>query len=90
MPKAVWLLNGESSHTALIGRLAPDRFLNPVERADTLERFGVQRIEARCVQFVELSSGVRPTGRLRDVRGFVDGLVATVRVDFFKDSRAQF
>ncbi|MDP9651965.1 hypothetical protein J2793_007440 [Paraburkholderia caledonica] len=41
-----------------VGWFAPDRFFDPVERANALEGFGVQRIRTRCVQFVELSSGV--------------------------------
>jgi hypothetical protein len=55
---------------ALVRRLAPDRPLNPVSRADAFERFGIQRVGTRNVQFIELSSSVSPASRLHDPPGF--------------------
>jgi hypothetical protein len=49
----------------------PNRFINPVSRADTLERFCAQRIGVPCVKFVELPPDVRPAVRLCDEPDFV-------------------
>jgi hypothetical protein len=43
-----------------VGWFAPDHFFDPVERTDAFKRFSVQRIRTLRMQFVELSSGVRP------------------------------
>lgn len=65
---------------SLIGRLAPDRFLDLVQRADTLQRLGVQGIRACGVQFVELSPSMCPASCFGYPPGFVNRLISAVGI----------
>ncbi len=65
---------------SLIGRLAPDRFLDLVQRADTLQRLGVQGIRPRGMQFIELSPSMCPAGCFGYPPGFVNRLVSAIGI----------
>lgn len=65
---------------SLIGRLAPDHFLDLVQRTDMLQRLGVQGIRVCGVQFVELSPSMCPASCFGYPPGFVNRPISAVGI----------